>query len=93
MELRDDVGKLWENFIFTERLKKQAYHNIFANNYFWRTWDRKEIDLVEERGGKLYGYEFKWGEKPLKPPKDWIETYPDSEFQVINQNNYLEFIT
>lgn len=93
LELRNDAGMLWENFLFIERLKKRAYQNIYANNYFWRTWDQKEIDLVEEREGKLFGYEFKWGKKTLKLPKEWAEAYPDSEFAIISQENYLEFIT
>jgi len=92
LELRNDAGMLWENFLFIERLKKRAYQSIYANNYFWRTWDQKEIDLVEEREGKLFGYEFKWGKKSLKPPKEWAEAYPDSEFAIISQENYLEFI-
>lgn len=92
LELRDDIGRLWENFLFMERLKKQAYENIYTSNYFWRTWNQKEIDFVEERDGKLYGYEFKWQGKQVKPPKEWIETYSNSEFRVINRENYLEFI-
>jgi len=92
LELRDDVGKLWENFLFSERLKKQAYKNIHANNYFWRTWDQKEIDFIEEREGKLFGYEFKWNKKSTKAPKDWEETYPNSNFEIIDRENYLEFI-
>ncbi len=90
---RDDVGKLWENYIITERIKKQTYKEIFSNNYFWRTWDKKEIDWVEERDGGLFGFEFKWSEKKaVKPPKDWLKHYPGSSFQVINPENYLEFI-
>lgn len=90
--LRNDVGELWENFIVMERLKKQAYKPIFANNYFWRTYDQKEIDFVEERDGKLFGYEIKWGDKKYKEPKLWKQTYENAEFKVINQKNYLEFI-
>lgn len=93
LEMRDDIGKLWENFLVTERIKKQSYKNIYSNNYFWRTWERKEIDFVEEREGKLFGFEFKWSGKPAKPPKDWLENYPASSFQTINPENYLEFIT
>ncbi len=91
--MRDDIGMLWENYLFIERIKKQAYHRISANNYFWRTYDRKEIDLVEERDGRLYGYEFKWGRKKVRPPGLWLETYANAEFNVIDQDNYLNFIT
>jgi len=90
---RDDIGLLWENYIVVERMKKRKYMNIFANQYFWRTYDKKEIDLVEERDGKLFGYEIKWGNKDIKPPKDWLEKYDNSEYNIINRENYLDFIT
>ena len=93
LALRNDIGLLWENFLVIERIKKQTYQNTFANYYFWRTWDNKEIDFVEEREGKLFGYEFKWREKKVKAPKDWQTTYPNAIFELIHQNNYLNFIT
>ena len=93
LELRMDVGMLWENYIISERLKHQKYSRMIVNNYFWRTYDKKEIDWLEERGGKLYGYEFKWNpKKKVKAPKTWKEAYPNAEFQVINHNNYLDWI-
>lgn len=92
-DLRNDVGQLWENFLAIERIKKQEYTDLYANNYFWRTYDQKEIDWVEQREGKLYGYEFKWSEdKQPSAPKEWGETYDNSEYKVINPSNYLKFI-
>lgn len=91
--LRDDIGRIWENYIIAERLKKQEYKRIFSNNYFWRTYDRKEIDWIEEREGKLFGYEIKWSnKKKAVAPRDWIEAYNNAEFNVINKENYLDFI-
>lgn len=92
INLRDDTGALWENYIITERLKKQEYLQIFSNNYFWRTYDQKEIDLIEEREGALFGYEIKWGEKKSKAPADWIDNYKNSSYEIINQKNYYDFI-
>ena len=92
LEIRDDIGKLWENFLVVERIKKQSYHQIYANNYFWRTWNQKEIDWVEERDGKLFGYEFKWKSKPLKVATAWSENYPDASLEIIDKENYLEFV-
>ncbi len=93
LNLRDDVGKLWENFLVTERLKKQAYTRLHANNYFWRTWDQKEIDWVEEREGKLFGYEFKWSSTKKVPlPEEWLSTYDNAVFEVITPDNYLDFV-
>ena len=92
LELRDDIGKLWKNFLVAERLKKQAYQGIFANNYFWRTWDQKEVDWVEEREGRLFGYEFKWKSKSRKASSAWTDSYPEAALEIINQENYLEFV-
>ena len=92
LDTRDDVGSLWENYLVSERLKKQEYRQIYSNNYFWRTWEGQEIDWVEERGGKLYGFEFKWEKPSLKAPSQWLNTYSNATFQTVNQENYLEFI-
>ena len=89
---RNDIGMLWENFLFMERLKTKSYKRIFSNDYFWRTYDRQEIDLIEERDGQLYGYEFKWKAKNVNAPKAWSTAYPDAEFQVISKDNFLEFL-
>jgi len=92
LEIRDDIGNLWENFLVVERLKKQAYSKIYANNYFWRTWDQKEVDWVEEREGKLFGYEFKWKKKFLKSSSAWTKNYPDATLEIIDNENYLAFV-
>jgi len=92
LELRDDIGRLWENFIISERLKNQSYKRIYANNYFWHTWDQKEIDFIEEKEGKLYAYEIKWKSGKISPPRDWQAAYPNSKFSLISRDNYLDFI-
>lgn len=92
LRLRNDVGMLWENYLVIERIKKQKYNSIYSNNYFWRTYDQKEIDWVEEREGKLFGFEIKWGKEKSKVPRDWKETYKNSEYKLINQDNFLDFI-
>ncbi len=91
--IRDDIGKLWENYCISERLKKCHYTRKTVNHYFWRTYDQKEIDLVEEGSGKLKGYEIKWTKSKVKPPKDFLEAYGNASFHVINRDNYLDFIT
>jgi predicted AAA+ superfamily ATPase len=91
---RNDIGQLWENFVYVERLKQRTYLNIFANEYFWRTYDRQEIYLVEEREGTLFGYEFKYSaKKQKKAPKAWREAYSGAHFATITQENFLEFLT
>ena len=89
---RNDVGQLWENFLISERVKYLSYIQIYASNYFWRLYTGAELDYVEDTGGELKGYEFKFGGKIAKAPKGWKATYTDSKFKCINKDNYLEFI-
>jgi len=92
LEIRNDVGQLWENYIIAERLKRQDYLLETANSYYWRTYDKKEIDLVEERQGKLFGYEIKWTKGRAKAPKGWHENYSNASFEIINKDTYLQYI-
>lgn len=94
IDLRDDIGKLWENFLFIERVKYRTYKNIFANTYFWRTYSQQEVDLVEDREGKIRAFEYKWSEKRrTHAPTEWKTNYPDASFTVVNPDNYIEFIS
>jgi uncharacterized protein len=92
LSLRNDTGELWENYVITERMKRQEYLRNHLNAYFWRTYDKKEIDLVEEHEGRLYGFEFKWKSGRNTSLKAWETAYPGASFQVIHQENYLDFI-
>ena len=93
LELRDDQGKLWENYLISERLKKQEYLRLHTSNYFWRTHSKQEIDWIEEKDGSITGFEFKWNSKKNpKPPAQWLKAYPDAQFEWIHPDNYLEFI-
>ena len=92
ISLRQDVGSLWENFMISERVKFNNNNNIDNNIYFWRTHDKKEIDYIEDRGGKLYAFEFKWKKDKTKEPKTFLEAYQNSKFEVINSDNYQKFV-
>ena len=93
LSLRDDTGALWENYVMVERLKCNLYTGHLAESYFWRTYDRQEIDLVEEWGGRQYATEMKWSPRhPARAPGGWRHAYPNSSFQVIHPQNYLGFI-
>ncbi|MBM4175848.1 MAG: ATP-binding protein [Ignavibacteria bacterium] len=90
--VRDDCGALWENYILSERIKFQNNNSIISNNYFWRTYDQQEIDLIEEREGSLFAYELKWKLTRNNPPKAWINAYPKSNFKNITKQNYFEWV-
>jgi predicted AAA+ superfamily ATPase len=93
LELRQDVGALWENFVVSERMKTNTYNKRYVNSYFWRTQAKQEIDLIEETGGKLFAFEFKWNEKAkAKIPLSFLETYPEAEGRIVNRENYMDFV-
>ncbi len=94
LALRTDTGALWENYLVMERMKYQSIKRMLVHNYFWRTYDQQELDWVEDRGGKLYGYEFKWSESKVpKAPSSWLSAYPDAVYSVINPSNYMQWIS
>ena len=92
LDLRADVGALWENFLVLERRKKVAYQRLYGNAYYWRTYSGAELNYVEERDGRLSGFEFKWKSSKIRPPATWLDTYPESSYEVVNQENFLDFV-
>ena len=92
LELRTDKGALWENFLISERIKQNEYKQSLVRTYFWRTKQQQEVDFVEEEGGKITGYEFKWNKKKrTKLPKTFLESY-NAESKVIDKDNFREFV-
>lgn len=93
IHLRNDMGVLWENYMVSERVKFQNYNHMLVYNYFWRTYDQQEIDWIEDRGGQLHAYEFKWNaNKKAKAPGGWSNAYPEAAFKVIHPDNYAEWL-
>lgn len=92
IELRTDKGALWENFLISERVKQIEYKQSLARYYFWRTKQQQEVDFVEDVGGKIYGYEFKWKKKKnIRLPKTFTDAYK-AESKVIDNDNFREFV-
>ena len=92
LNLRNDIGQLWENYLMSERMKINAYLKRRVNTYFWRTYDQQEIDLVEESGTDLAAFEFKWNKSKIKIPTAWKNNYADANFEVICKDDYLNFV-
>ena len=92
LNLRNDIGQLWENYLMSERMKINAYLKRRVNTYFWRTYDQQEIDLVEESGTDLAAFEFKWNKSKVKIPTAWKNNYADATFEVICKDDYLNFV-
>jgi predicted AAA+ superfamily ATPase len=89
ISLRQDAGALWENFCVAERMRHNVNNDIGANYYFWRTYDQKEIDLIEERGGRFLALEFKLREQKTTAKK-FLKSYPNSKFSQITRQNYWD---
>lgn len=93
IEARQDVGALWENFLIVERQKHNVYSEYYYNAFFWRTTAQQEIDYIEESGGKLHAFEFKWNpRKRGRIPVTFLKAYPDSETKIVTKENFEEFL-
>lgn len=91
LDIRNDVGVLWENFCIIERKKFNSASFRYTNTFFWRTYSQKEVDYVEEKDGRITGYEFKWNSKKLfKAPRDFVNAY-QARVEKIDRNNYHKF--
>jgi predicted AAA+ superfamily ATPase len=93
LALRSDAGELFENWFVMERIKCSDNSRRFTGFYFWRTYDQKEIDLVEDLDGHLTGFECKFSPKTkTKPPKDWKEAYPNAGYEVVSSDNWMHHL-
>lgn len=93
IEARTDTGALWENFLISERIKHLQYSGAWANYWFWRTREQKEIDFIEEADGQICAYEFKWNpDAKYKKPTLFLNNYPGSTFEIIHRDNVESFL-
>ena len=92
LELRNDTGALWENFVISERLKQNAYNQREAQMYFWRTTEQQEVDLIELYDGEMTAFEMKWRKPKAALPAAFSKRYPEARFQIVNSENYIEFL-
>ncbi len=92
LDLRQDKGALWENFLISERMKKNSYENSTAKPFFWRTVQQQEIDYVEDFNGNITAYEIKWNvNAKAKTHKIFNETY-NAQTEIINSENFRKFL-
>lgn len=92
LNMREDVGKLWENYLNSERRKKMSYQENHVFDYFWRTHTKQEIDRIELKNENIKAFEYKYGKATAKAPTEFAKSYPDASFEIVNQENYLEYI-
>jgi len=92
IELRKDIGALWENYFISERMKRNTYVNNKIESFFWRTYDRQEIDYIETDLHRIHAFEMKWAKTKAKIPVAFAKNYPDANFTIINKENYLQYL-
>lgn len=92
VELRQDTGQLWENFMISERLKFQSSRGCFVNSYFWRTHRQAEVDYLEEGDGNMQAFEFKWRPGRKRVPKAFRDAYPDCNVEFVDKENWEKFV-
>jgi predicted AAA+ superfamily ATPase len=94
LSLRNDLGSLWENYLISERIKRNKYLKENVEYYFWRNYSQQEVDLIEIRDGKIHAFEFKYSsDKKVKIPAAFSTTYPEASFERIARDNYYSWIT
>ena len=92
VQVRKDIGVLWENFLISERGKSLDYKKSSVNRYFWRTKQQQEVDYVEEKNMQVYGFEFKWNPKHSKRlPTTFSNSYQSID-GCITRENFREFV-
>ena len=92
INMREDVGKLWENYLNSERIKKMSYQENHVLDYFWRTHTKQEIDRIEIKNEAIKAFEYKYGKAKSKTPSEFAKSYPEASFEIINHDNYLDYI-
>ena len=92
LDLRTDGGALFENHCMSERMKRNLKHDVWPNQFFWRTTDGQEVDLVEDWNGVISGYEIKWSKQNVRIPKAWRTNYPKATYTQIHRENYQDFV-
>ena len=96
LELRppEEAGHLWENFLVSERIKRNDYAGrTFVKHYFWRTQQKKEVDLIEIEDGRMSAFEFKWKPgKAVAAPRQFTTQYNNAEFNCITPSEIGDFL-
>jgi predicted AAA+ superfamily ATPase len=93
LSIRPDRGALWENFLIIERTKAYLNKNRSVQGRFWRSYGGAEVDYIEEMGAsQIQAFEFKFGGSSLRRGADSFKNAYSVDVQLINQDNYLDFI-
>ncbi len=92
LDARNDAGALWENFLVSERRKRNQYSGSYSGSWFWRLRTGAELDYLEDVDGTMDAYEFEWGKADARVPESFAAAYPAHRFRVVNRENWQDFV-
>lgn len=92
LDIRNDVGALWENLMVSERMKMNAWLHPKIKSYFWRNYNQSEVDYVEQDKKHLSAFEMKWGKHSnARVSKAFVNAYPNADTAVITSEDFVSF--
>lgn len=92
-DTRSDNGKIFENFFIIERLKFMHNHGHYPSHYFWRTYDKSEVDLIELNQGEINAFECKFSkENKTSSLHKFNLVYKESKIHLVNKESCEKFL-
>jgi len=90
---RTDQGALFENFLISERFKMLSWSDIDAKGFFWRNYNKSEVDYIEQKRDLIKAFEIKWNtNKQYRVSKAFTNLYPNADTQVVTPSNLIDFV-
>lgn len=86
IDLRNDRGALFENYIISEIYKANIYGEYNFNMNYWRIKSGSEIDLVLSDNKKLIACEIKYTKGSIS--KAFTNRYPEAIERIVTLENY-----
>ena len=62
-----------------------------AANVKWRTYTGAEIDIVEERDGRLFAYKCKWSKPRGRLSDSFLAAYQGASSEIISNDSYWAY--
>ncbi len=93
VNLRNDIGQLWENWFVSERMKYLNNNGLNATRFFWRTLAQQEVDYIEEADGKMTAFECKWKtSKKNRVSGAFTKAYPQAKVNIVHSENFEDYL-
>jgi len=93
VELRTDIGALWENYVVSEFTKKHAYYRVNSRQHFWRSSSSGEVDYIEIQNAQINAFEIKWNPtRKLRLSNSFLQAYEVQEVELLTPKTYVRWL-